>query len=141
MGMRTFFGKQTWIGFSVATGAMILFLLLGALLFVRGIIPIHMAPLWLQGSYGLSAFAGGRIAAAGKSRRLCAIAPGTLLYAAAWLAALCSECTLDFAQHGLGITVAVAIGVILAYVGSGRKKKKHRHDKSVKKHFNRGKRR
>lgn len=123
------FGKRTWIGFGVTVGVMLLSLLLGALLAVRGILPAGgMAP-WLWVSYGLAAFIGGRVAAVGQGRQLCALVPAVLLYALAWLLALCSECVIDFSAHGVGITIAVAMGAVIAFMSCGGKKKRSRGKK------------
>ena len=123
MSTGVLFGKRTWSGVGVALGVLIVVLLIGALLVVRGILPMDAVSLWLWFSYGLAVFVGGRIAAAGQGRGVCAIVPGATLYVLAWLLALCSDCTIEFSANGLGITVAVAIGVLLALMGGKRRKK------------------
>lgn len=125
------FGKRTWIGIGVTIGVLILMLLLGALLIVRGILPMGAVSPWLWVSYGLAVLIGGRVAATGQGRQLCALVPGVVLYILAWLLALCSECTIDFAANGLGITAAIAIGMLIAFMSSSRKKK-HRRNKAAK---------
>lgn len=123
------FGKRTWVGLGTAIVLLVLMLLLGALLIVRGQLPMGVASPWLWVSYGLSAFIGGRIAAAGQGRKLCAFMPGAMIYALAWLMALCSECMIDFSMNGLGITMAVVIGTIIAFVGGKKKKRSSRNRK------------
>lgn len=118
------FGKRTWIGFGVAIGVMVLSLLLGALLAVRGALPMEAVSPWLWVSYGLAALIGGRVAAIGQWRQLCALVPGVLLYVLAWLLALCSECSIDFSGGGLGITISVAAGIVVALMSCSRKKKR-----------------
>ena len=117
------FGKRTWWGFGVASGVLIVTLLIGALLVVRGILPMEAVSLWLWLSYGVSALSGGRVAAMGQGRDIRAVVPGTALYVLAWLLALCSDCTINFTANGLGITLAVAAGVLLALMGGKRRKK------------------
>lgn len=124
------FGKRTWIGYGVSLGVLLLMLLLGSLLTVREVLPMNFVSPWLWISYGTAALLGGYIAAAGKGRHMCAIVPGTMLYVTAWLFALCSECPITFAANGLGITVAVCMGMILALIC--RKGKKRSRSRKVK---------
>lgn len=131
MSVGILFGKRTWVGVSIAIGILVVMLLLGALLIVQGLLPMRAVSPWLWASYGLAAFVGGCIAAAGQGRKLCAFVPGTMVYVLAWLLALCSECRIDFASNGLGITVAVGIGMLAAFMGC-RGKKKRRRSRSVK---------
>ena len=131
MSVGILFGKRTWIGVGAAISTLLLMVLLGSLLIVRGILPMEAVSPWLWLSYGLAAFAGGCLAAAGQGRKLCAFMPGTMVYVLAWLLALCSECRIDFASNGPGITVAVGIGMLVAFMGC-RGKKKRRRSRSVK---------
>lgn len=126
MNVGMLFGKRTWIGFGVSVMGMITLLSLGALLVIKGVIPMNITPLWLWISYGIAAMVGGRIA--GKSLRVCAFMPAGLLYIVAWGMALCSECEISFIANGAGITVAVAAGAIIAFLTSGKKK----HKKSIR---------
>ena len=125
------FGKRTWIGFGIAVGILLIMVLLGALFIVRGLLPMGAVSPWLWVSYGVAAFAGGRVAAAGQGRKLCAFIPGIFVYVLAWLLALCSECMIDFAANGLGITIAVAIGMFIPFAG-GRGKKRSSRSRKVK---------
>lgn len=122
MSVGILFGKRTWIGLGISLAVLILALLMGALLIVRGLLPMDAASPWLWISYFLAALLGGCVAA-GQGQQLCALMPGALLYILAWLLALCSECSIDFAANGLGITIAVVVGIIMALM-KGRKKKK-----------------
>ena len=124
------FGKRTWVGLSVTVGVLLIMLLLGALLVVRGFLPMGAISPWLWVSYGLAVLIGGRIAAAGQGRKLCAFVPGAMIYVLAWLFALCSECMIDFDANGLEITIAVAIGTLIAFAGSRGKKKGSRRRKA-----------
>ena len=126
MNVGMLFGKRTWIGFGVSVMGMITLLSLGALLVIKGVIPMNIAPLWLWISYGIAAMVGGRIA--GKSLQACAFMPAGLLYIVAWGMALCSECEISFITNGVGITVAVLAGAIIAFLTSGKKK----HKKSIR---------
>ena len=129
MSVGILFGKRTWVGFSIAIGILVVMLLLGALLIVQGLLPMRAVSPWLWASYGLAAFAGGRVAARGQGRKICAFLPGTTVYALAWLLALCSECAIDFAANGLGITIAVAVGMLVAFMGGKGKRKSSRSRK------------
>ena len=124
------FGKRAWIGYGVSLCVLLLMILLGSLLTVREVFPMNFMPPWLWISYGAAALLGGYIAAAGKGRHMCAIVPGTMLYVTAWLFALCSECPITFAANGLGITVAVCMGMILALIC--RKGKKRSRSRKMK---------
>ena len=132
MSTGTLFGKRTWIGFGCAAGLLCVLLMLGAFLAVRCILPMTVVPVWLWISYGLAALIGGRVAATGQGRELCAFLPGMLLYMVAWLLALCSECKIDFPSVGVGITIAVMAGVVIAYLSCSKKKKRNRDGKRHK---------
>ena len=131
MSVGILFGKRTWIGVGAAISTLLLMVLLGSLLIVRGILPMEAVSPWIWLSYGLSAFVGGCLAAVGQGRKVCAFVPGMMVYVLAWLLALCSECRIDFASNGIGITVAVGIGMLAAFMGC-RGKKKRRYNRSVK---------
>ena len=131
MSVGILFGKRTWIGVGAAISTLLLMVLLGSLLIVREILPMEAVSPWLWLSYGLAAFVGGCLAAVGQRRKVCAFVPGTMVYVLAWLLALCSECRIDFASNGIGITIAVGIGMLAAFMGY-RGKKKRRYNRSVK---------
>lgn len=126
MRLGVLFGKRTWIGFGVTVGVVVLSLLLGALLAVRGILPAGSITPWICATYAIAAFLGGCVAAMGQGRRLCGLVPAVLLYALMWLLALCSECVIDFAANGVAFTCAVLLGGIAAYMSRRGKKKSHR---------------
>lgn len=117
------FGKRTWIGFGVSVGVLLVLLLFGAFFIVRGMLPMNAASPWVWVSYGLAALISGRVAATRQDQKLCALITGGMLYGFAWLLALCCECTLDFAANGIGITIAVFAGVLIALLGNKKKKK------------------
>lgn len=119
--------KRTGIGFGVAICTIILSFLLCALLMVRNVLPESTAAAWIWVTYGLAALFGGRISAAGQGRQLCAFLPAAFLYGLVWLLALSCKGEIQFASQGLGVTIAVFIGAVLAFatVGGKRKKKSH----------------
>ncbi len=119
--------KQTGIGLGASVCMVLLSLLFCALLLVRGALPESTVKAWLWVSYGLAALFGGRIAAAGQGRELCALLPAAFLYGLVWLLALSCKVEIQFATLGIGITVAVIIGALLAFMTANRKRKKKSH--------------
>ena len=59
------FGKRTWLGLASAVAALLLCVMLGALLVVKGVLPSGMTVWWVYGSCGLAAFLGGCMARKG----------------------------------------------------------------------------
>ena len=53
------FGKRTWLGLASAVAALLLCVMLGALLVVKGALPSGMVEWWVYGGCGLAAFLGG----------------------------------------------------------------------------------
>ena len=95
------FGKRTWLGLASAVAALLLCVMLGALLVVKGVLPSGMTVWWVYGSCGLAAFLGGCMARKGGGEAV------------------------DFQSHGLWITGAVFGGGFLACVlCRGKKRKK-----------------
>lgn len=124
MHMGMIIDRRTGIGFGTSICFIVLSLLLCALLLVRGALPMSAAVAWLWGSYGLAALFGGRVAAAGQGRKLCAFLPAMLLYALVWLLALSCKGEINFASLGIGTTIAVMAGALLAYMTVGGKRRK-----------------
>lgn len=123
MNIGVLFGRRTWIGFGAALILMVLWLMLGALLAVRGIVSDGIV-VWIAAGYLVSSFLGGCVAGKGQGRRLCAMVPALLLYVVVWLLALCSERVVDFASCGVWYTAAVALGAAAAWIRCGGKKKR-----------------
>ena len=135
-------GKLTW-GRRDWLGLMVLFLssitadvggaaaVIGALLAVKGILPMGSVAAWVYGGWALGAFLGVRVAVRGRSGTVQAsllLAAGA--YVLIWLVGLTVFGTAAFAHHGLGITLAVVAGALLgAVLGQGRR---HRKKKPVR---------
>ena len=115
--------KRTGIGIVAAVFMMILSLMACALLLVRRVIPTDTASIWLWISYGFATLMGGRIAAKGQGRQLCALIPAIFMYVVIWLLALGCKGGLNFSAHGIGITICVTIGAVIAFISSGRNRK------------------
>ena len=103
-------GKRTWLGLGTAAALLLLGVMLGALLIVKGTLPSAMMTGWVCGCCGLAALLGG-----------CAL----LLYGLLWVAALATSEPITFAANGWWITGCVWGGGLLACVlCRGRKRKK-----------------
>lgn len=104
---------------------------IGALLAVKGILPMGSVAAWVYGGWALGAFLGVRVAVRGRSGTVQAsllLAAGA--YVLIWLVGLTVFGTAAFAHHGLGITLAVVAGALLgAVLGQGRR---HRKKKPVR---------
>ena len=119
------FGKRTWLGLAAAVAALLLWVMLGALLVVKGALPSGMVAWWVYGGCGLAAFLGGCVARRGGGEVVLALITAALLYALLWCVALASSQPVDFQSHGLWITGAVFGGGLLSTVlYQGRKQKK-----------------
>ena len=119
------FGKRTWLGLAAAVAALLLGIMLGALLVVKGALPSGMTAWWVYGSCGLAAFLGGCVARKGGGEAILSLITAALLYALLWCVALASSQPLDFQRNGLWITGAVFGGGFLACVlCRGKKRKK-----------------
>ena len=119
------FGKRTWLGLAAAVAALLLGIMLGALLVVKGALPSGMTAWWVYGSCGLAAFLGGCVARKGGGEAILSLITAALLYALLWGVALASSQPLDFQSHGLWITGAVFGGGLLSGIlYKGRKRKK-----------------
>ena len=113
-------------------------IMLGALLIVKGVLPPSMQPVWVYASCALAAFTGSLVSRKGNSGS--ALATTLLLYGLLWIVALASSSPLDFGAHGLWITGAVLCGGLLAGIirkGSSRKKRTKHMTKTVAKRRNR----
>ena len=110
--------------------------LFGALLAVKGILPMGSVAAWVYGGWALGAFLGVRVAVRGRSGTVQAsllLAAGA--YVLIWLVGLTVFGTAAFAHHGLGITLAVVAGTLLgAVLGQGRRHRKKKPVRRGQKH-------
>lgn len=123
MHMREIMNKRTAIGVGVSVCIMVLSLLLCAFVLVRGVLPQQFAPAWLYVSYGFAALLGGRVAVKQGSGYF-ALLPSLCLYLLAWILALTCKGDIQFFPLGPGITIAVLLGGVLAYLLSGKKRRR-----------------
>ena len=113
MSWRRILGKRTWLGLAAAVASLLLWLMLGALLITRGMLPPELADGWLYGGCALSVLLGGCLAGKGRGERLLPLMVAALLYAVLWIAALATAQPLDFTGRGIWITAAVLGGGLL----------------------------
>lgn len=126
MSWRRILGKRTWLGLAAAVASLLLWLMLGALLITRGMLPPELADGWLYGGCALSVLLGGCLAGKGRGERLLPLMVAALLYAVLWIAALAAAQPLDLAGQGIWITAAVLGGGLLGCLLSGGGKRKKR---------------
>lgn len=119
-------GRRDWLGLMVLFLSSIAADVIGALLAVKGILPMGSVAAWVYGGWALGAFLGVRVAVRGRSGTVQAsllLAAGA--YVLIWLVGLTVFGTAAFAHHGLGITLAVVAGTLLgAVLGQGRRHEK-----------------
>lgn len=119
-------GKRTWIGLGTALALLLLGIMLGALLIVKGTLPPDMMTAWVCGCCGLAVLLGGCVAGKGSGEPLRPLMVALLLYGLLWGAALATSEPIDFAENGLWITGCVWGGGVLACVLCRGKKRKKR---------------
>lgn len=114
-------GRRDWLGLMVLFLSSIAADVIGALLAVKGILPMGSVAAWVYVGWALGAFLGVRVAVRGRSGTVQAsllLAAGA--YVLIWLVGLTVFGTAAFAHHGLGITLAVVAGALLgAVLGRG----------------------
>lgn len=140
MSLGKVLGMRTWIGLASSVILLLLCIMLGALLIVKGVLPPTMQPMWVYASCALAAFTGGLVSRKGKEDRGTALVTTLLLYGLLWIVALASSKPLAFDAHGLWITGTVLGGGLLAGIigkGKGRKKRTKHMTKTVAKRRNR----
>ena len=140
MSLSTVLGKRTWIGLASSVIMLLVCIMLGALLIVKGMMPPSMQSVWVYASCALAAFTGSMVSRKGKGNGGSAPATTLLLYGLLWIVALASSRPLTFGTHGLWITGAVLSGGLLAGIirkGSSRKKRTKHMTKNVAKRRNR----
>ena len=104
-------GRRDWLGLMALFFSSIAADVIGALLAVKGILPMGSVAAWVYGGWALGAFLGVRVAVRGRSGTVQAsllLAAGA--YVLIWLVGLTVFGTAAFAHHGLGITLAVVAG-------------------------------
>ena len=126
MSLGTVLGKRTWLGVAVAAAVLVLWIMAGALLITKGVLPVDAVDGWLYGGCVIAAFSAGRVAGKGRGERLLSLVAAALLYAVLWLVALASSQPLDFHSRGLWITASVFGGGLLSGLlpGGGKKRKR-----------------
>ena len=140
MSLSTVLEKGTWIGLASSVIMLLVCIMLGALLIVKGVLPPSMQSVWVYASCALAAFTGSMVSRKGKGNGGSALATTLLLYGLLWIMALASSKPLTFGTHGLWITAAVLGGGLLAGIirkGSSRKKRAKHMTKTVAKRRNR----
>ena len=127
MSFGNLLGKHTWLGVLCAWSVFLLLTALGSLLAVKGVLPLRTCGIWTAVSFGVSVFAGGRLAAQGREAPLPrALLTALLCYGTAWLAGLATGEPLRFAGCGLSMLIAAFAGGILAGLLSGSRKRKRK---------------
>ena len=120
-------GRRDWLGLMALFLSSIAADVIGALLAVKGILPMGSVAAWVYGGWALGAFLGVRVGS-GTVQASLLLAAGA--YVLIWLVGLTVFGTAAFAHHGLGITLAVVAGALLgAVLGQGRR---HRKKKPVR---------
>lgn len=123
-------GRRDWLGLMVLFLSSIAADVIGALLAVKGILPMGSVAAWVYGGWALGAFLGVRVAVRGRNGTVQASLLAAGAYVLIWLVGLTVFGTAAFAHHGLGITLAVVAGALLgAVLGQGRR---HRKKKPVR---------
>ncbi len=125
-------GKRTWLGLGIAVALLLLGIMLGALLIVKGTLPPTMMMAWVCGCCALAVLVGGCVAGKGSGEPLLPLMVALLLYGALWIAALATSEPINFAANGWWITGCVWGGGSLACVLCRRKKRKKRAKYPVK---------
>lgn len=119
-------GRRDWLGLMALFLSSIAADVIGALLAVKGILPMGSVAAWVYGGWALGAFLGVRVAVRGRSGTVQAsllLAAGA--YVLIWLVGLTVFGAATFTHHGLGITLAVVAGALLgAVLGQGRRHRK-----------------
>lgn len=124
MKVSELFGKRTWLGLLLAVAALLLCIMVGALLVVRGVLPPVAQMPWVCGSCAVAALLGGLMAGKGSGRPLVRLMVAALLLGIMWIAALGSGAPITFGTVGLWITGCVLGGGLLACLLRGGRRKR-----------------
>ena len=112
MSIGILLGKRTWLGILLAFAVTLLLDAVGALLLVKGVLPVSVMTGWSVGSWALGSFAGVRISLRPDCGSLpVALAAALLIYGIVWAVGLSAY---DTAGFRLGVTAAVFGGGLLA---------------------------
>lgn len=128
MSLGAVLGKRTWLGVAMASAALLLWVMAGALLVTKRMLPVGMVDGWLYGGCVMAALLAGFVAGKGK---LLPLVTAVLLYAVLWVVALSSSQPLDFSGRGLWVTAAMLGGGLLSSLLLGGKKKKKRGKRQI----------
>ena len=131
MSLGAVLGKRTWLGVALASAALLLWVMAGALLVTKCMLPVGMVDGWLYGGCVMAALLAGFVAGKGRGGRLLPLVTAVLLYAVLWVVALSSSQPLDFSGRGLWITAAMLGGGLLSSLLLGGKKKKKRGKRQI----------
>lgn len=121
MKVSELFRKRTWLGLLLAVVVLLLCIMVGALLIVRGVIPPLAQMPWVCGSCMIAALLGGL--AAGKGIGLTRLIVAALLLSLMWIAALGSGAPITFGSDGVWIIGCVLGGGLLSCLLGGRRKR------------------
>lgn len=124
MKVSELFGKRTWLGLLLAAAALLLCIMLGALLVVRGMLPPVAQTPWVCGSCAVAALLGGLAAGKGSGGSLARLMVAALLLGLMWIVALGSGAPITFGAGGLWITGCVLGGGLLACLLRGGRRKR-----------------
>lgn len=124
MKVSELFGKRTWSGLLLSVVALLLCIMVGALLIVRGVLPPVVQMPWVCGSCAVAALLGGLVAGKGRGDPLARLMVAALLLGLMWIAALGSGAPITFGSDGLWITGCVLGGGLLACLFRGGRKKR-----------------
>lgn len=124
MKVSELFGKRTWLGLLLAVAALLLCIMAGALLIVRGVLPPAAQTPWVCGSCAVAALLGGLMAGKGSGSPLVRLIVAALLLGIMWIAALGSGAPITFGTVGLWITGCVLGGGVLACLLRGGRRKR-----------------
>ena len=119
-------GKRTWLGLGVAVALLLLGIMLGSLLIVKGTLPPTVMAGWVYGACALAALLGGCTAGKGIGEPLLPMMVALLLYGMLWIAALSTSAVITFAADGWWITGCVWGGGLTACMLCRGKKRKKR---------------
>lgn len=141
MSFGNLLGKHTWLGVACTWFVFLLLTALGALLTVKGYLPVPACSVWVPATFGVAVFVGGRFAAKGREAPLPrAVLTALLSLGLAWLIGLATGKPLSFSENGFAMAIAALSGGLLSGImGRGRGKKRRSAERS--KHANRQKKR
>lgn len=132
MSVGKLFGKRTWLCLVLTAVILLFWIMVGALLIIKAVLPLESAGWWITVGCVLAIVFSGCIAGKGSGLPALPLVVAALLYLMLWLAALSTSQPVDFRPHGAQITAAVFGGGFLScllYRGGRRKKRGKRRRK------------